>query len=92
MKRYHIRKYKQYEKATFYTIHEDGEADCETDKFFLRFKDKKKLNDDVQIIKFGLKKLAMNMVHYHGISDRSAKRLPYQFHRLNLNYDYIAYM
>lgn len=51
MNRYQITLYKAFSEANLYTIHEQGAALSETDKFFDRFKDDEDHISDIQIIK-----------------------------------------
>ncbi|UII19273.1 hypothetical protein [Fulvivirga ligni] len=57
MKRYNIELYKSFDKTTFYTIHEESKKVSETDDFFLRFKDEKKFQRDVNLIRYWLGKI-----------------------------------
>ena len=57
MKRYRITLYKKYQKVSFYTIHEQEEELCETDKFFVRFKDDPAYVTDIQIIKYWMERI-----------------------------------
>lgn len=57
MKRYQITLYKHFPNASLYTIHEQNAALCETDQFFLRFKDDPDRTRDVQIIKEWLEQI-----------------------------------
>ncbi len=57
MKRYKITLFKQFEKVSFYTVHEYNQRLSETDLFFSRFKDDSNYVTDIQVIKYWLEKI-----------------------------------
>jgi hypothetical protein len=79
VKRYfEIKEYTSFKKTMFYTIHEIGEDHCETDKFFLRFMNEKKYQEDVQTIKYWIEKIGREFgaLERYFRPERKANALP----------------
>jgi hypothetical protein len=79
VKRYFvIKEYISFEKTMFYSIHEVGDDNCETDKFFLRFMDEEKYQKDVQTIKYWIEKIGREFgaLERYFRPERKANALP----------------
>lgn len=78
MKRYTITLYKEFEKVCFYSIHEEGVDLCETDQFFIRFKDDAAYSKDIQTIKYWIGKIGneYGALDRHFRQERKAKAIP----------------